>query len=456
LSTLEDPKKEGTFKVKGTKRPRPVVTVDGEGVISHAGSYLLVELADRIGLTAALSRELACLQRRRRAHDPGEVLRDLAVSIADGGDCLSDLTVLHHQPDLFGEVASIPTAWRVIDALATDLDLVPVRQARAQARAHAWRHGVRPEHITLDFDATLVTAHSEKQGAAGTYKRGFGFHPLLCSLDETDEILAGLLRPGNAGANHAGDHIRVLDAALEQLPPRAENDPPMLARADSAGATHDFLDALRERGVLFSVGFDLTEPVRDAVLAISPDAWVPAITQDGDPRDGAAVCELHDLDLSAWPTAARAICRRERPHPGAQLSFTDHDGFRFQVFITDQADTDLAALEARHRGHARVEDRIRCGKASGLRNLPFRDFAANEVWLELVLVAQDLVAWTQRLCLDGEAAQWEPKRLRYCLLHVAARLVRSGRRLYLRLQCRWPWTRLLGSAFERLRSLPAA
>jgi hypothetical protein len=456
LSTLEDPKREGTFKVKGTKRPRPVVTVDGEGVISHAGSYLLVELADRIGLTAALSRELACLQRRRRAHDPGEVLRDLAVSIADGGDCLSDLTVLHHQPDLFGEVASIPTAWRVIDALATDLDLVPVRQARAQARAHAWRHGVRPEHITLDFDATLVTAHSEKQGAAGTYKRGFGFHPLLCSLDETDEILAGLLRPGNAGANHAGDHIRVLDAALEQLPPRAENDPPMLARADSAGATHDFLDALRERGVLFSVGFDLTEPVRDAVLAISPDAWVPAITQDGDPRDGAAVCELHDLDLSAWPTAARAICRRERPHPGAQLSFTDHDGFRFQVFITDQADTDLAALEARHRGHARVEDRIRCGKASGLRNLPFRDFAANEVWLELVLVAQDLVAWMQRLCLDGKAAQWEPKRLRYCLLHVAARLVRSGRRLYLRLQCRWPWTRLLGSAFERLRSLPAA
>jgi hypothetical protein len=319
--------------MKGTKRPRPVVTTDGDGVVSHAGSYLLVELADRVGLTAALSRELACLQRRQRAHDPGEVLRDLAVSIADGGDCLSDLAVLHNQPDLFGEVASVPTAWRVIDALATDFDLTPVRQARAQARAHAWKHGVRPEHTTLDFDATLVTAHSDKQGAAGTYKRGFGFHPLLCSVSETGEILAGLLRPGNAGANHAGDHIRVLDAALEQLPPRAENDPPMLARADSAGATHDFLDALRKRGVLFSVGFDLTEPVREAVLAISPDAWVPAITQDGDLRDGAAVCELHDLDLSAWPTATRAICRRERPHPGAQLSFTDHDGFRFQVFI---------------------------------------------------------------------------------------------------------------------------
>jgi hypothetical protein len=261
------------------------------------------------------------------------VLRDLVISIADGGDCLSDLSVLHNQPDLFGEVASIPTAWRVIDALATDLDLAPVRRARAQARAHAWMHGVRPEHITLDFDATLVTAHSDKQGAAGTYKRGFGFHPLLCNLDETDEILAGLLRPGSAGANTAADHITVLDASLEQLPPKGEDDPPMLARADSAGATHGFLDALRARGILFSVGFDLTEPVREAVLEVSPDAWVPAITQDGDPRDGAAVCELDDLDLTAWPAGTRAICRRERPHPGAQLSFTDHNGFRFQVFI---------------------------------------------------------------------------------------------------------------------------
>jgi hypothetical protein len=433
-----------------------VVTTDGDGVVSHAGSYLLVELSDRLGLTAALSRELACLQRRRRAHDPGEVLRDLVVSIADGGDCLSDLSVLHNQPDLFGEVASIPTAWRVIDALATDLDLAPVRRARAQARAYAWMHGVRPEHITLDFDATLVTAHSDKQGAAGTYKRGFGFHPLLCNLDETDEILAGLLRPGSAGANTAADHITVLDASLEQLPPKGEDDPPMLARADSAGATHGFLDALRERGILFSVGFDLTEPVREAVLGVSPDAWVPAITQDGDPRDGAAVCELDDLDLTAWPAGTRAICRRERPHPGAQLSFTDHNGFRFQVFITDQTDTDLAVLEARHRAHARVEDRIRCGKASGLRNLPFRDFAANEVWLELVLVAQDLVAWTQRLCLRGAPARWEPKRLRHRLFHMAARFTRGGRRRRLRLQRSWPWAQILCLAFERLRALPAA
>jgi hypothetical protein len=433
-----------------------VVTADGDGVVSHAGSYLLVELADRVGLTSALSRELAGLRRRRRGHDPGEIVRDLAVSIADGGDCLSDLSVLRHQPDLFGEVASVPTAWRVIDALATDVDLSPVRRARARARVHAWTCGVRPERITLDFDATLVTAHSDKQGAAGTYKGGFGFHPLLCSLAETDEILSARLRPGNAGANTASDHIAVLEAALEQLPPSGDDAPVMLARADSGGATHGFLDALRERAILFSVGFDLTEPVREAVLGVSPDAWVSAITQDGDPREGAAVCELHDLDLATWPTGTRAICRRERPHPGAQLSFTDHDGFRFQVFVTDQPDTDLAALEARHRAHARVEDRIRCGKASGLRNLPFRDFAANEVWLELVLVAQNLVAWMQILCLRGAATRWEPKRLRHHLFHVAARLTRGGRRRWLRLQRGWPWAAILCAAFERLRALPAA
>ena len=359
------------------------------------------------------------------------------------------------QLDLFGHVASIATAWRVIDALSTDFDLAPVRRARARARAHAWAQGARPTTITLDFDATLVTAHSDKQGAAGTYKGGYGFHPLLCTLDETKETLAAQLRPGNAGANTVADHIAVLDAALEQIPPREADDPPMLARGDSSAATHGFLDALHDRHILFSVGFDLTEPVREAVLATSPDAWTPAITRGGDIREGAAVCELRDLDLSGWPPGTRAICRRERPHPGAQLTFTDHDGYRFQVFVTDQTATDIAALELRHRGHARIEDRIRCSKATGLRNLPFRDFAANEVWLELVLVAQDLVAWMQLLCLTGASAQWEPKRLRHRLLHVAARLVRGGRRRWLRLQQGWPWAELLLGAFERLRTLTA-
>jgi Transposase DDE domain group 1 len=247
----------------------------------------------------------------------------------------------------------------------------------------------------------------------------------------------------------------VLQDALLQLPDEAW-EMPMLVRADSGGATHEFLNGVRELKIRFSVGFDLTEPVRQAVLAMPEDAWVAAITQAGEVREGAAVCELKGLDLSGWPEGTRAICRRERPHPGAQLTFTDYQGFRFQVFITDQPDSDLAQLEARHRAHARVEDRIRCAKDCGLRNLPFRDFAPNQVWLELILAAQDLLAFFQLLCLDGQAQQWEPKTLRYCLLHTAARLVRTGRRAILRLQRNWPWTPQLFAAFQRLRSLPTA
>lgn len=162
-----------------------------------------------------------------------------------------------------------------------------------------------------------------------------------------------------------------------------------------------------------------------------------------------------NLDLSSWPTGTRAICRRERPHPGAQLKFTDHQGFRSQVFITDQPDDDIVHLEARHRGHARVEDRIRCAKDTGLRNFPFHDFLPNQVWLELVLAAQDLIAFFQRLCLRGEARAWEPKRLRYRLLHTAARLVRTGRRLILKLQRSWRWMPMLFDAFRRLRPRPS-
>lgn len=171
---------------------------------------------------------------------------------------------------------------------------------------------------------------------------------------------------------------------------------------------------------------------------------MPAITQDAEVREGAAVAELPGHLVAGWPVGTRVICRREIPHPGAQLRFTDHNGYRFQVFITDQPDEDIAYLEAVHRAHARAEDRIRCSKQTGLANLPFREFAANEVWLELVLMAGDLIAWAQHLLLPaGEARTWEPKRLRYCLLHVAARICRSARRLRLRLQRRWRWAGLL-------------
>ena len=230
----------------------------------------------------------------------------------------------------------------------------------------------------------------------------------------------------------------------------------MLARADSAGATHAFLDALRAHRIRFSVGFDLTAPVRAAVLELAAEAWVPARDADGQDRDGAQVAELIGLNLASWPVGTRTIVRRERPHPGAQLTFTDVDGHRFQSFITDQDDTDLAGLELCQRGHARVEDRIRAAKATGLRNLPFGGYTANEAWLQLVLIAMDLTAWTQHLCLEGTLAVAEPKKLRYRLFHTAARLATTGRVTTVRLDRNWPWAAALAAAFKRLRAaLPA-
>lgn len=429
------------------------IVADGDHLTSRAGTALLVGLADRIGLTGALSQAMGGVRRRRSRHDPGRTLRDLAVMLADGGDCLADLSALRDQPTLFGDVASDATAWRALAAL-DEGRLAAVRAARATARARVWELAGAPARVVLDLDATLVTAHSDKERAAGNYKHGFGFHPLLCYEATTEEALAGLLRPGNAGANTAADHISLLELALEQLPEEAAG-PGLLVRADSGGATHAFLDQVVERGFGFSVGFDLTEPVRQAILAVPEQDWRPALTQAGEQRDGAAVAEL-DLDLSKWPAGTRAICRRERPHPGAQLSFSDENGYRFQAFITNQHGARLDRLEQLHRQHAVVEDRIRCGKATGLQNLPFRGFEPNAAWLELVLVAQDLVAWTQRLLLDGELARCEPKRLRYRLLHVAGRLTRHARRLRLHLPRGWRWGNELLTAFARLRALPQA
>jgi Transposase DDE domain group 1 len=430
------------------------VVADGDGLTSRAGTAIVVGLADRVGLTDAISSALGDMRERQGRHDPGRVVRDLAVMLCDGGDCLADLGVLRDQEVLFGPVASDATAWRLVDAL-TEERLDAIRQARACARARAWRLGARPERITLDLDATLVASHSDKEGAAGTYKGGYGFHPLLCYLDDTDEALSGLLRPGNAGANTASDHVEVLSRAVEQLPEDRPGE--ILVRADSGGATHDFLDVVCEMGMCFSVGYDLTEPVRTAILGMPETAWIPAVEPGGAPRPGAWVCELPlDLPAAGWPEATRAICRRERPHPGAQLSFTDHDGYRFQVFITNQADPDIAAMELRHRRRARVEDQIRNAKATGLRNLPFASLDMNTAWLELVLIAQDLIAWTQHLLLDGELRRYEPKRLRYRLLHVAARITRTGRRTILHLPRSWPWRHALRGAFHRLRTLPTA
>jgi DDE family transposase len=440
---------------------RPVtveVSADGAGLVSHAGSGLLARVADKLGLTKALSLRLAAIKQRRRGHDPGRVIRDLAVMLADGGECVADLGAVRDQEALFGAVASDSTAFRVIDRVAADPTLLDaLRAAHARARERFWELHGAPERLTVDVDATLVTAHSEKEQAAGNYKGGYGFHPLHAYADETREALGGLLRPGNAGANTAADHVTVLDRALEQIPAEYIEQIEILVRADSAGATHGLVGCCREANLRFSVGYELTEPVRAAILEIAADAWVSALDQDGSERENGEVAEITDsVELGSWPQGSRVIVRRERPHPGAQLSFTDHDGYRFQAILTDQPDENIAIIECRHRQHAHVEDRIRDDKDTGLQKFPFKAFALNEVWLEIVMLAHDLLVWTQALLLDGELAKAEPKRLRYRLLHVAARLAFHGRRGKLRLQHDWPWAAELLAAFQKLRTLPAA
>jgi hypothetical protein len=434
------------------------IAADREGLVSRAGLPLVAELAARLGLERELSSGLGRLFKRRPLHDPGRVVIDLATMLIDGGDCVSDLGALAEQPDLFGGVASHSTATRLLYALGED-ELASIRAARRSARERAWSLGARPETVTLDFDAQLLECHTEKEGGAPHRKGGFGFHPLHCFLDETGEHLAGLLRPGNAGSNTAADHITVLEQALAQLPAevadRAGDEPvPLLARADAAGATHAFAQALRERRIRYSLGYYVDERVGQAALAVPKKRWLPALDGGEEPREGAWVAELTaQLDLSAWPEGTRLIVRKERPHPGAQLRFTDADGHRYQCFLTDQDDTDIAELERRHRLHARVEDRIQESQELGLGRLPFQPLLPNQAWFELALLAQDLLAWLRLLVLEGELSLAKPKRLRHRLLHVAGRLTRTGRRRTLHLPAAWPWRDELSTAFTRLASL---
>ena len=438
------------------------VTGDGTGVANHAGARLLADLADAVGLTAALSSAMAPTKQRRRGHDRGEVVTDLAVAIADGAETISDLATLRDQPALFGEVASHPTVWRTLAAI-DDAALERIKQARAQARRRAWAAGADPGFYVIDIDATLVNAHSDKQQAAPTYKRGFGFHPLLAYLDATGEALAGVLRPGNAGSGTATDHVAVLADALTQLPvdPLEQQ---VIVRADTAGWSHGLVNQCRDRQVRFVIGHQLTVEIASVLVSLPQRAWQPAITADASEwRDHAQVAEITDLvgdvfdttnQRGSWPSGLRMIARREQPHPGAQLTFCDVDGHRYQVFVTDLADTDIAYLEALYRGRGRVERQICDTKATGLTNLPSHSFAINQAWLQLVLCAHDLLAWTRRLALDGELATAEPKRLRYCLFHTAARIGRTSRRTTCRLATNWPWTPDLVTAFNRVHQLP--
>ncbi|MCQ4138237.1 IS1380 family transposase, partial [Rhodococcus rhodochrous] len=410
--------------------PRVSASATGTGVVSHAGAALLLRTAEKTGLTTALTTELAPYRKPLARHDPGKIVLDLATALAIGGDCLADIAQLRAHPEIFGAVASDPTVSRLISVLAADADtaLAAIGRARATARAHAWAaagtsapdHAIDEAHpLVLDIDATLVTAHSEKEQAAPTFKRGFGFHPLCAFVDHgtggTGEPVAMLLRPGNSGSNTAADHVTVVQDALAQLPldPGYRVGKKVLVRIDGAGGTHQLIEYLTKRRLSYSVGFGLTDTMTAALDLVPEQAWTSAYDSDGQVRDGAWVTEITDLlDLSTWPKGMRVIVRKERPHPGAQLRFTDRDGLRLTAFVTNTRRGQLPDLELRHRRRARCEDRIRAAKASGLQNLPLHGFDQNRIWLALVQLACELLAWMQMLAFTAiPARRWEPKRL---------------------------------------------
>ncbi len=459
------------------------VEVAGHGVVSHAGSAVLRLLADGTGLTGALSKALA-----RRGftpvHDRGRVLIDTAVCIADGGRVLSDLAVLRDQGELYGSVASDSTLWRSLEEIGAE-QRQWIATARAKIRRRVWalieaRHGQIPpskladvdlgKTIVIRMDATIQISHSDKEGAAGTFKGTYGHHPLTAWCDNTDESLAFRLRSGNAGSNTAVDHIEVLTEAIVQIPGRYRHD--LLITVDGAGATLDLirhitaLNAAPGRRAHYSVGFDLDHRARTAIGKVPEKMWEHVSDRDGAPRDldDAGVIELTGLlrasvggdELANWPPDMRIICRRERPSSGAQLcALEETDGWRYQLFATNTAGKQLAFLEARHRAHARVEDYIRCAKDTGVEHLPSKSLKINQTWCVAATIAADLLSWLRLLCLDKSLAAAEPKTLRYRILHTAVRLARGQRRRKIKIPETWPWAHELETAFQTALALTA-
>jgi hypothetical protein len=479
-----------------------VVSGNGKNLVSHAGAGAVRLLADQTGLTGAFSVALA---RKGFApgHDRGRVFTDLATSIADGATTIGGIDVLAQSAELYDRVASVPTAWRCLNEIG-DRQINALAVAMARTRRHVWkliadRHGGLPAVRVADrevvgmtcvrIDATVCPVHSDKEGAAANFK-GFGLHPLMSYCDNTGESLVQMMRPGTAGSNTAADHVRIVDASLAALPPKSRRM--MMVTVDGAGTSHDLIDhlhALASRPghrLWYWVGWDTGAREKKAIGRVPEDVWQVAIDAAGEPRTGPApdgleedkaqVVELTGLlrntdgkgtdALKDWPENLRIYCRRERPHPGAQLSLLEEtDGWRYQLWCTNMPTLPPAHTlswlarpvysDACYRVHARVEDRIRTGKDTGLSKFPSQSYAINTAWLAAAGTATNLLAWLALLALDGDLAKAEPKTIRYRLLHTAARLTRGQHNHYLKIDETWPWVTDLVTAFHRIQALPA-
>jgi DDE family transposase len=465
------------------------VTADGTGLIGHAGAVLLRKAADQAGLTAGLSSAF----RRKNASpllDRGAVLVSMAVAIALGAVSMSDIGLLAHLAPVLGASPSGPTVRRALELAGGTAMAGRAARARAKARAHVRQLlGETPGGfpwltiagktlagwLVIDMDATLVTARSPKEGAAPTWKMGFGFHPLGAWLANTRECLAMLLRPGNAGSNTFADHRDVLAAAVRQVPARFRRK--IMVRVDGAGASHELIRHLLamsslRKTVLFTCGWMITAADEAAIMQLPADAWKPGIAQDGDIEEDKDVAEITHLMSRAgnWPGGLRWIARRARPSRRQMRNLTEYEkktGWRYSITCTNIPDTGIAGvpgshhpqyIDVVHREHAVVETiGVETSKAMGLRNLPSKTWQVNCGWILAAGIAADLTAWTRLLGLhdQDELRDAEPDTLRYRIWHIPARLARHARKRVLKISPDWPWAGAFLACWQRLSGMPA-
>ena len=465
------------------------VTAGGTGLVGHAGAILLRKAADQVGLTGQLSTAL-----RKPGTSPlldrGAVLVSMAAAIALGATSMSDIAVLAHLAPVLGDAPSGPTVRRALDLAGTPAVLDRIARARAKARAHVWdlveeapagfpwlviAGKALTGWLVIDLDATLVTASSDKEGAAATWKRGYGFHPLGGWLASTRESLAMLLRPGNAGSNTFTDHKEVLAAAIRQVPARFRQK--MIIRVDGAGASHELIGHLLSlssprRAVLFTCGWMITGADEDAIRQVPAGAWKPGTGQDGAAEDDKDVAEITHLMSRAgnWPAGLRWIARRVKPSRRHLRNLTDYEkktGWKYSITCTNIPDAGIAGvpgshhpqyIDTVHREHAVVETSgVRTAKAMGLRNLPSKAWQVNAGWVIAANIAADLAAWTRLLGLRDhqDLRDADPDTLRYRIWHIPARLARHARERILKISPDWPWKDAFLTCWQRLCALPA-
>jgi len=476
------------FAMKDTSWDRALeVTSGGEGLVGHAGGILLRKLADQCGLTTALDAALT-LKGRKPQLGRGMVLVSTAIAIALGATAMADIAVMGQLGPVLGDAPSPSTVRRVLN-MAAGRTLTRIAQARARIRRHVWKQiedsGGFPwievagktldKWLVIDMDATLITAHSDKEGARPTWKMGYGFHPLAAWCINTRECLAMLLRPGSDGSNTFTDHKEVLADALKQVPAGFRRR--ILVRVDGAGASHKLIEYLislstPRKTVLFTCGWTILAADEQAIAALPASAWETGLCQDGGTEEDKDTAEVTHLMSRAedWPGGLRFIARRVKPsrrHKRNMTAFEKKTGWKYSITCTNIRDTGMDGVPGSHhpqfidavqRDHATVETGgVRTAKAMGLRNLPSKTWQVNVGWVIAANIAADLTAWSRLLGFrdDPELGNATPDTLRYRIWHLPARLVRHARKRILKISPDWPWNDAFITCWNRLCALPA-